>query len=211
MGFYFLALPLSMQSATVCNAQVMLVDVDTNEKIMLGNTDLTIIDTSTNITFSTQLLRQNRHYTTSVTASNAAGLAVSITEISKILATGFNCYYLILITGTHAIREVAIVIVDDQIIIKTDYFEHSSASGALYIFVPLDVSGAVDLTRTVYLALDRNTSQNYMLPFSLSGERVAVFVYDIESNGTLASGLEYPAVENELIYENGQGIVCLFW
>ena len=83
--------------------------------------------------------------------------------------------------------------------IQTGYFSHSSASGALYIFVPLDVSGAADLTRAVYLALDRNTSRNHTLPFSLSGGRVAVFVYDIESGGTLASGVGYPAVDRELV------------
>ena len=105
--------------------------------------------------------------------------------------------------GTHDVKNAIIRGMN----LMTDYYEHSSASGALYIFVPVDVSGAVDLARAVYLALDKNTSQNYTLPFSLSGGRVAVFVYDIESDGTLASGVGYPAVNKELVVsEMAQGM-----
>ena len=62
-----------------------------------------------------------------------------------------------------------------------------------------DASGTVDLTRALYLALERNTLHNYTIPFSLNGGRMAVFVYDIESDGTLASGVGYPAVNTKLI------------
>ncbi len=106
--------------------------------------------------------------------------------------------------GTHDVRNFMVVNeITGGIRIKTDYFEHSSASGALFIFVPLDDSGAADLTRAVYLALDRNTSRNHTLPFSLSGGRMAMFAYDIESDGTLASGVGYPAVNRELVTING--------
>ena len=71
------------------------------------------------------------------------------------------------------------------------------------MFVPfMDVSGAADLTRAAYLALDRNTSRSHTLPFSLSVGRVAVLVYDIESDGTLASGVGYPAVDREVVIIN---------
>ena len=103
-----------------------------------------------------------------------------------------------LYAGTHDVRNAT---VHEGITIETDYFEHSSASGALFIFVFLD-SGTVDLTRAIYLALDRNTSHNYTIPFILNGGRMAVFVYDIESDGTLASGVGYPAVNTELIESN---------
>ncbi len=102
-------------------------------------------------------------------------------------------------SGSHDIRDVAVIEEDSGITVETDYFEHSSASGALFIFVPLDDSGAADLTRAVYLTLDRNTSHNHTLPFSLSGGRTAIFVYDIENDGTLVSGEGYPAVNTEQV------------
>ncbi len=70
-----------MQSAPVCHAKLTFVDVDTEETITLGDADLTISETS--IIFTTEQLRENRHYTVSVTASNIAGSAISHTVISK--------------------------------------------------------------------------------------------------------------------------------
>ncbi len=61
----------------MCSAELTFVDVDTGETITLGSTDLTIAET--NITFTTQQLRENHHYNVSVMASNA----VSSTVISK--------------------------------------------------------------------------------------------------------------------------------
>ncbi len=106
-------------------------------------------------------------------------------------------------SGTHDIRNATVTEEDSGITIETDYFEHSSASGALFIFVPLDDSEAADLTGAVYLALDRSTSRNHTLPFS---GRMAVFVYDIESGGKLFSGVGYPAVNRELVTPT-QGII----
>ena len=57
-------------------------DVDTGEIITLGDTDLTI--TETNITFTTQHLRENRRYNVTVTAFNAAGSAMFLVSISKL-------------------------------------------------------------------------------------------------------------------------------
>ena len=85
---------------------------------------------------------------------------------------------------------------DAEITVETDYFEHSSASGALYIFV-FYASRVDDTTKSIYLPLDRNTSLNYTLPFSLGAGRYNV--YDIESDETLASGVGYPAVNREIV------------
>ncbi len=60
----------------------------------------------------------------------------------------------------------------------------------------LNASGAVDLRRTIFLALDTNTSP---IPYSLSDGRIAVFVYDI---GLLVSDESYPAIDTELIIED---------
>ncbi len=116
---------------------------------------------------------------------------------------------IILFTGTHDIKNATISDVHKRINIVTDYFEHSSAAGAFFIFVFL-TGKTVDLTRTVYLALDRNTSRNHTLPFSLSPGRYDVCVYDIESDGTLASGVGYPAVVRELVISNATGGNVIF-
>ena len=108
-------------------------------------------------------------------------------------------------SGTHDIQN-ATVFGNSVLNIVTEYFKHSNASGALYTFVFLDGSN-----RAVYLALDRSTSLNHTLPFSLSAGRVAVSVYDIESDGTLASGVGYPAVSRELVISaTTQGIGEIF-
>ena len=58
----------------------------------------------------------------------------------------------------------------------------------------IDDNGDVDFTRSVLLALDRNTSLHHTLPFNLYPGQYRVFVYDIESDGTLYNGVGYPAV-----------------
>ena len=70
-----------LQSAQVCSADLTFVDLDSKEIITLGGSDLIIAET--NITFSTQQLRENRHYNITVTAANIAGTDVSQARISK--------------------------------------------------------------------------------------------------------------------------------
>ena len=68
--------------------------------------------------------------------------------------------------------------------------------------------GAVDFARSVFLALDRETSRDFTLPFYLSPGGYRVFVYDIKQDGTLSSGVGYPAVRSELI-TTGNGLsIC---
>ena len=75
----------------------------------------------------------------------------------------------------------------------------------------IDDNRDVDFTRSVLLALDRNTSLHHTLPFNLYPGQYRVFVYDIESDGTLSNGVGYPAVENGLTLSigNEQGIIML--
>ena len=49
----------------------------------------------------------------------------------------------------------------------TVYSEGSSARGALLDFVFIDDNGDVNFTRSVLLALDKNTSLKHTLPFNL--------------------------------------------
>ena len=77
------------------------------------------------------------------------------------------------------------------------YSENSAARGTLFSFVFITDSGDVDFNRSFLLALDRNTSQNYTLPFDLYPGQYQVYVYDIEYDGTLHNGLGYPAVTEE--------------
>ena len=76
----------------------------------------------------------------------------------------------------------------------TNYAEGSNAAGALYEFIFITDSGAVDFTRSALVALNRSTSRNYVFPFSLSAGQYRVSVYDIEQDGILSSGVGYPAV-----------------
>ena len=113
--------------------------------------------------------------------------------------------------GTHDILNATTTETDDDaIVITTLYSEHSDARGALFDFVFIDDNGDVDFTRSVLLALDRNTSLHHTLPFNLYPGQYRVFVYDIESDGTLSNGVGYPAVAIDLtvVCEDGQGKVC---
>jgi hypothetical protein len=72
------------------------------------------------------------------------------------------------------------------------YFEHSTASGALFSFVYIAESGRVNFNRSFLLALDKNTS-NHTLPFNLYPGHYQVFIYNIEHDRTLSNGVGYPA------------------
>ena len=94
--------------------------------------------------------------------------------------------------------------------ISTTYFEDSPASGALYSFAFITYLGGVDFNRSFLLSLDRNTSQNYTQPLDLYSGHYRVYVYDIEHDGTLSSGVRYPAVVvDKLLYNrnDSQGIM----
>ena len=191
----------------MCSAQVNLSDLDTTENIILmEGTNLTIITAET-IVFTTEQLTCNRRYEGAVEARNVAGLGISIFTISEYLYVGLahhNNYAIYL--GTHGILGITTKTEGNDIVVTTLYSEHSDVKGALFDFVFIDDNGDVDFTRSVLLALDRNTSLHHTLPFNLYPGQYRVFVYDIESDGTLSNGVGYPAVTKELVINNGQGM-----
>jgi len=101
---------------------------------------------------------------------------------------------------THNLESITTSIgAEKSYVITILYNEHSDASGALLCFVFITENGVVDFTRSALLALDRNTSFNQTLPFDLYPGHYGVYVYDIECDGTLSNGLQYPAVTDHFI------------
>jgi hypothetical protein len=99
---------------------------------------------------------------------------------------------------------------NETIHITTTYSEHSTASGALFSFVFITENGDVNFSRSFLLALDRNASYNHTLPFNLYPGHYRVHVYDIEQNGSLISGVGYPAVRRQLGVD-GLGTYITMW
>ena len=95
--------------------------------------------------------------------------------------------------GTHDVVNVVV----NGIQISTVYSEHADARGALFSIVRED-SESIELI----IPLNRSVSGNYTLPFTLYPGQYRVFVYDIEQDGTLYSGVSYPAVMQELFISN---------
>jgi hypothetical protein len=91
-----------------------------------------------------------------------------------------------------------------MVVTSAIYSEHSSARGALFNFVYITESGNPNLSRSSLLALDRNTSYNHTLPIDLYPGHYSVYVYDIEYDGKLSSGVGYPAKQLSIsISRNG--------
>ena len=65
--------------------------------------------------------------------------------------------------------------------------------GALFNFIFFTDTGTVDFTKSQLVPLDRNSS---VLPIQLEPGRYQVHVYDIEQDGTLVNGTNYPAVSH---------------
>lgn len=88
----------------------------------------------------------------------------------------------------------------------TGYSESANARGALYALVFITDDEEVDFMRSALVALNRSTSLSYTLPFGLSPGLYRVLVYDIEHDGTLSTGVGYPAVQSKLSNSrNNQG------
>ncbi len=85
---------------------------------------------------------------------------------------------------------------EQSVTVSVAYSEHSCAAGALVIFVFMNDCETVGFS---FLALNRTASLSYTLPFELPPGQYGVFVYDIESDGTLVSGVGYPAVNREMV------------
>ena len=116
----------------------------------------------------------------------------------------------LIFVGTHDISSsITLLTENSQVNVMTLYFEGSNAAGALYEFIFITDSGAVEFARSALVALNRSTSENYVLPSSLSAGQYRVFVYDIEQNGTVWGGVQYPAIfrDEEIVRGNNPGYV----
>lgn len=109
--------------------------------------------------------------------------------------------------GTHYIINITVNEAQNKAIeVTTVYSDYSGANGALLNFVFTDDTNSVNFTRSALLALDRKKSSNYVLPISLFPGKYSVLVFDIERNGTLSSGVSYPAdTDVFLASEEGRG------
>lgn len=102
--------------------------------------------------------------------------------------------------GSHDITDVTVNKAQSNAVEVTAlYSKHSDAEGALFEFVFIDDRNAVNFTRSAVLALARNVSNNYILPFKLFPGQYRVLVYDIEHDRTLSNGTGYPAATDVLI------------
>ena len=126
----------------------------------------------------------------------------------RCLTSQFTCAL-----GTHGVLNVMASQTEEHAftVVTTIYSDHSTASGALYSFVFITESGDVDFSRSFLLALDRDTSRNYTLPFHLYPGHYRVYVYDIEQDATLHNGVGYPAVAEELSANFSNGTCSLCW
>ena len=90
--------------------------------------------------------------------------------------------------------------------ITTEYFEYSTAIGALYIFIFINEDRTIDFKKSIYLPLDRSSSRNYTLP-DISPGQYHMFVYDIDRDATFHDSVSYPANTNifSIISNDAQG------
>ena len=107
-----------------------------------------------------------------------------------------NIYHTV---GTHGIISAAVTTTDDQhntVIINIRYTIHSRARGTVLVFTPSE-SEAVQ--KSILLALERKESYNHTLSLnSLPPAQYLVSVYEVNREGSLSSGVSYPAVVCEL-------------
>ena len=75
--------------------------------------------------------------------------------------------------------------------ITTEYFEYSTAMGALYIFIFINEDRSIDFKKSIYLPLDRSSSHNYTLS-DISPGHYQMFVYDIGKDVTFYDSVSYP-------------------
>ena len=76
--------------------------------------------------------------------------------------------------------------------ITTEYFEYSTAMGALYIFIFINEDRSINFKKSIYLPLDRSSSHNYTLS-DISPGQYQMSVYDIDRDVTLHDSVTYPS------------------
>ena len=86
------------------------------------------------------------------------------------------------------------------------YYSHSNTRGAFLSVVFITNDGDVDLTKSYLLSSERNSGNNNTLSQKMhSPGTYKVYVYDLEHDGTLPTGVGYPAASTEAIPVNGDG------
>lgn len=93
--------------------------------------------------------------------------------------------------GSHSILRTEIQL--NPLRMETEYLPNSTAAGGLFIFLFIDDNEVTDFTKSVYLCLQMNHSQSYLLPFSQAPQFYTVSAYDLEKDGLLTAGEAYPA------------------
>ena len=90
--------------------------------------------------------------------------------------------------------------------ITTEYFEYSTAMGALYIFIFINEDRSLEFNKSIYFPLNRSSSHNFTL-LDLSPGQYQMFVYDIDGDVTLHDSVNYPANTNmfSIISDGPQG------
>ena len=105
--------------------------------------------------------------------------------------------------GTHDV--VAVSIEDNAQTIHVQYLENTRARGSL-VLIMLNNSEEVDFSKSLYLALNRESSHDYTLSSPLSSAWYIFSVYDIEENGTVQGHIAYPAFsQTHFVMRNTQG------
>ena len=102
--------------------------------------------------------------------------------------------------GTHGIDNVMVTAIEGGTVRAAVTYEPdcNAALGALFSFAFITDSGTVDFRRSILLPVDRNSSLSSTLPIHLSPGQYRVHVYDIEQEGILNNGTNYPAQEFNL-------------
>ena len=100
--------------------------------------------------------------------------------------------------GTHDIMDVLVNSNGNIIEVVVTFFAVSTARGAVMNCVSVNDSGEINITSSVLLTLERINS-TAITSFSLYPGQYQVFVYDIEQDGTLSSGIGYPAITDQLL------------
>ena len=101
------------------------------------------------------------------------------------IISGYACI------GTHDVLYADIE--PDIRAIRVQYLLNTRAMGCLLLLMSIS-NGEVDFSRSMYLTLDRASSENYTLPSLLPSGWYIISVYDIEESGTVHGPVAYPAV-----------------
>ena len=108
-----------------------------------------------------------------------------------------------MIVGTH---DVSTANIDDAAqTLHVQYLENTRARGSLVLLM-LTSSGKVDFSKSLFFALDRESSRDYTLSSPLTSGWYIISVYDIEENGTVQGHIAYPAFsQNHFVMDNTPG------